>query len=199
MRTDSRWLFLSAYSFVFQYAFLSGRKRDGAVELSDMLRIGQNLDHSQGHVASLWHPLCRWKGLEGLLARGAERISQGWSLLQNGRLHHVVKRSHSPSSCQKPQLAMAWGHCQHSTGGQTLKLRDVLLQGAEDLFISTQIILRIVLSVHLFKEREVLESLVSNSTFKILVKRIAREVLPNPKMIGKVLGRYALSIHQHVL
>lgn len=80
-----------------------------------------------------------------------------------------------------------------------MKLRDVLLQGAEDLFISTQIILRIVLSVHLFKEREVLESLVSNSTFKILVETIAREVLPNPKMIGRVLGRYALSIHQHVL
>ena len=58
--------------------------------------------------------------------------------------------------------------------------------------------LEIALYVRLLKDREVLESLISNSTFKILAKAIAREVLPNPKMIGKIPGRYALSIHEHL-
>ena len=53
------------------------------------------------------HPICRWKELEKMLARGAERVSQGWPLLHDGGLHHVEKRSHSPE--QLPEATACHG------------------------------------------------------------------------------------------
>ncbi|XP_042854252.1 uncharacterized protein LOC107180831 [Panthera tigris] len=50
----------------------------------------------------------RWKGLERLLGRGAERISQDRLPPAEWRGRGIT----SQSTCQKPQLAVAWGHCQ---------------------------------------------------------------------------------------
>lgn len=44
-----------------------------------------------------------------------------------------------------------------------------------------------------------LEPLMRNPAFKSLVKAVAREVLPKPKRIGKIPGRWALGIPEHIL